>query len=169
MNNIFRIDTGNTHGWQVRIQRNNRLYSRFFADSKFSSSADGRRAAESYRDEMIGKLGAADPAVSHLHTAEAKRKAWEAVSRTGIEGLGVTWQTETGGAKYPYVQAHWVGDDGRRRASKRSIEKHGVQSATRHVCDLLVRHHHGYDDVEALYRKAIRRVNRLLREGPGPA
>ena len=34
--NLFRIDTGNTHGWQVRIERNKTLYSKFFSDSLFT-------------------------------------------------------------------------------------------------------------------------------------
>jgi hypothetical protein len=166
MNNIFRIDTGNTHGWQVRIQRNKKLHSRFFSDSRFNSRDSSLHAAERYRDDLLSKVGRAQPSVGHLHTARAKRKAWEALTRTGIEGLGVTWQMEKSGQRYPYVQAHWVDPEGIRRASKRSIEKHGVQEATRHICRLLVANHGQYASEDALYRKAIRRVNRVLRDGP---
>jgi hypothetical protein len=166
MNNIFRIDTGNTHGWQVRVQRNKKLHSRFFSDSRFESRDQSRVAAELFRDELLDKVGRAQPAVGHLHTARAKRRAWEALTRTGIEGLGVTWQMEKSGQRYPYVQAHWVDNEGTRRASKRSIEKHGVQEATRHICRLLVQNHNRYESEDHLYRKAIRRVNRVLRDGP---
>jgi hypothetical protein len=166
MNNIFRIDTGNTHGWQVRVQRNKRLHSRFFSDSKFNSRDNSYDAASQYRDELISRVGKAHPSVAHLHTERAKRRAWESLTRTGIEGLGVTWQMEKSGQRYPYIQAHWVDGTGVRRASKRSVEKHGVQDATRHICSLLVEHQDQYDSVDELYRKAIRRVNKLLKDGP---
>lgn len=166
MNNIFRIDTGNTHGWQVRVQRRRKLHSRFFSDGRFTSVDESRSAAERYRDELLERVGRAEPAVGHLHTARAKRKAWEALTRTGIEGLGVTWQQEKSGQLYAYVQAHWVDTAGRRRASKRSVSKHGVQEATRHICRVLVANDHRYDSEDQLYRRAIRRINRLLRDGP---
>jgi hypothetical protein len=166
MNNIFRIDTGNTHGWQVRVQRNKKLHSRFFSDSRFPSRDSSRLAAELFRDELLSRVGHPQPSVGHLHTARAKRRAWEALTRTGIEGLGVTWQQEKSGQRYPYVQAHWVDTEGTRRASKRSVEKYGAQEATRYICRLLVANHPQYENEDRLYRKAIRRVNRLLRDGP---
>ena len=51
--NINRIDTKSTHGWQVRIMRDNKNYSKFFSDSKHDSREDALKAAQDHRDKLL--------------------------------------------------------------------------------------------------------------------
>lgn len=66
--NIFRIDKvgsnkkkGETHGWQVRIQRDNKPTSKFFSDNRFPSKDLALEAAQKFRDEMYEILGISSP------------------------------------------------------------------------------------------------------------
>lgn len=66
LQNIFRLDKGQvtgkasrgaTHGWQVRITRDKKNYSRSFADSIFGSPEASLEAAKKFRDERFEELG----------------------------------------------------------------------------------------------------------------
>lgn len=55
--NVVRIDTrpdrsvrGVTHGWQVRIQSNYRVHTKFFSDSKCGGRRGAKLAAIAYRN-----------------------------------------------------------------------------------------------------------------------
>jgi len=57
MHNITRIDQDkkNTHGYYVRIQRDNNRISTFFSDKKYGGKADALQAAKEYRDRELEK------------------------------------------------------------------------------------------------------------------
>lgn len=122
--NISRIDTGNTHGWQVRFKRQGRMHSRFFADKKWGGREQALALALQWRDEKRLKL----PVPADPHEARGKR------SETGVRGLAVGYQDVGNGTKKPYVQISYQGEDGRRRSSSFSVEKWGWRRAIWKAC-----------------------------------
>lgn len=133
--NIFRIETGNTIGWQVRIERRKRSYSKFFSDALHDGTAPALQAALQWRNTALTRLPDHEVATSHLHTPRNKRKAAEAMNRTGVIGIGFSLYTLRHGDKAPYVTCHWRDPaTGERRSSSFSINKHGLRGALRLAC-----------------------------------
>src|SRR5690606_7736611 len=101
-----------THGWQVRVRRDGRRLSKFFADARHGGREGALEAAVLYRDHLI----------EHLPEPDARpRKAW---SNTGVVGLSVREKKEAqqkrrGGASTGkvYVQINWVDGDGKRHGA----------------------------------------------------
>lgn len=137
--NIFRIDTGHTHGWQVRIRRRGEMNSAFFSDSKFESKEAGLQAALEKRDAMLDDLPPKqenDPDFKE----EVDERRWRAVTSTGVRGLGFTMKlnNSTSDKHQPHVSGHWCDDDGTWHTISRSIYKYGLEDAIREVATHLV-------------------------------
>lgn len=166
--NVFRIETGNTIGWQVRIERRKEKYSRFFSDSIHGGTDRALQQALAWRDETLARLPAHEIATAHLHTPRNKRKAAEAQNRTGVIGIGFSMYTQKSGAKLPYITCHWRDPEtGVRRSSSFSITKHGLRGALKLACRRL-REGQGEKPTPAqvayLVRKALPGVQRLYDE-----
>ncbi len=167
--NVKRIDTGHTHGWQVHAQRNGELHTKLFSDKKCGSREEALEKALAYRDELLKELPEIPRSPGHLHTSEMRHRAWKQLTQTGVMGIGLTWQSSSGG-KYPYVQAMWKDPDGTPRARARSISLYGPESALEQVCRLLYegRRETG-PDPEILYEQALPAVERFLEYPPKEA
>ena len=112
-----------THGWQVRVRRDGKRLSKFFADARFEGKEGALEAAILYRDELLQELPPPD---------SRPRKAW---SNTGVVGLSVREKQERKGASGKmYVQLNWVDADGRRRGASYSVEKWGLRRALWNGC-----------------------------------
>ena len=74
MENISRVDSGATHGWSVRFQRDGQKHARFFYDSRYDDGAEGAlKAARRWRNRMRRQLGPADaPDPRRMFTREAR-------------------------------------------------------------------------------------------------
>jgi AP2 domain len=120
---ISRIDQPEryNHGYYVRLTRNRKTQSKFFADKANGGKRAALRAAKQHEAEL-------------LKQAEAKsgkrRQKVSARNRSGIVGVsrGV-W--EEGGREAAYWQAAWVGGRGERRSKKYSVNKYGEERAKR--------------------------------------
>lgn len=168
--NVFRIITGNTVGWQVRIERNKRQYNRLFSDGVYGTTEAALRAALAWRDGLLDLLPPHRISTAHLRTKRNKRKAAQAMNRTGVIGIGFSMHTQRSGNQTPYVTCHWRDDEtGRRCSTSFSIEKHGLRAATMYACKRL-REGQGQSvsinqlnymvrkalpNLEALYQKAV--------------
>lgn len=119
-----------THGWQVRVRRDGRRLSKFFADARFQGREGALEAALLFRDELLDEL----PDV------ESKpRKAW---SNTGVVGLSVREKQEAkgkGGGGKVYVQLNWIDAEGKRHGASYSVEKWGLRRALWNGCLRLYR------------------------------
>lgn len=117
-----------THGWQVRVRRDGRRLSKFFADARHGGRDGALEAAMDYRDRLLDQLPEPDA---------RPRKAW---SNTGVVGLSVREKQERKGAGgKTYVQLNWVDGDGRRRGASYSVEKWGLRRALWNGCLRLYR------------------------------
>lgn len=130
MENISRVDSGATHGWSVRFQREGEKHARFFYDARYEGGAEGAlRAARRWRNRTRREIGPADaPDPGRMLTPEAREKNRQSVSRTGVTGIGFQVR-EFAAHRVPYVTAYWIDPDGRRRMTSFSIGRHGVGGA----------------------------------------
>ena len=77
---IMRMDSIRTHGWQVRIKRGRKVYSKFFSDRKLGSKRKSLAAAKLWRDEVIRMRGHAKRGIQ----IPAKEKIPQAEKDAGI-------------------------------------------------------------------------------------
>ena len=71
--NLFRIDTGRTHGWQVRIIRDGERHTKLFSDKKYGGEEAAYEKALAHRNEKLEEL--ADlPEEGPLQTEEVHRR-----------------------------------------------------------------------------------------------
>jgi hypothetical protein len=54
--NVYWIETSDTRGWYVNIQRNGKKYQKFFAIRLHGGKAQARTAAARWRDQVLAKL-----------------------------------------------------------------------------------------------------------------
>ncbi|PSQ88170.1 MAG: hypothetical protein BRD30_07480 [Bacteroidetes bacterium QH_2_63_10] len=54
--NLFRIDTGRTHGWQVRIIRDGERHTKLFSDKKYGGEEAAYEKALAHRNEKLEEL-----------------------------------------------------------------------------------------------------------------
>lgn len=166
--NVFRIDTGRTHGWQVRIRRNGEWHRKFFSDSKFDSQEAAFEAAVEHRDDVLEDLpdlpGDPDEA-GHLHTDAVDERRWESVTRTGVKGLGFTMKTysQAKNDKRPYVNAYWT-EEGTRRSTSYSVIKHGLSSALKRAAEALTENADHDSTVEEMMETAQPAIADLLEQ-----
>ena len=160
--NLFRIDTGRTHGWQVRIIRDGDRHTKLFSDKKYGGEEAAYEKALAHRNEKLEELPDL-PEEGPLQTDEVHRRRWEAVTRTGVKGIGFTMTTYSRAtdAKRPYISVHWPGKE-RWRCTSFSIVKHGVQGALNEAAETLVEHTDPEMTVEEMIDTARPAVERLL-------
>ncbi|WP_397547717.1 AP2 domain-containing protein [Rhodothermus marinus] len=163
--NIFRIDVHATHGWQVRIQRQNKSYTQFFSDKKYGSPKKAFEAALAYRDQLLQELPPPIDPTARLRTPEVRQKAAASINRSGVIGIGFSVKVTRQGIRRPYVQGYWIDADGRRRATSRSIEAHGLKGALELVCRKLyeVQANRGLS-VEEMVQRALPTLEQLYRQ-----
>ncbi len=121
-NNLYRIDTSNTHGWQFRKFHNGNQLSKLFSDKKYGGKDESYLAACQYRDEIVGGL----------HHYRFRRRP-QSNSRTGYSGVSITTEKRKGQDVRVY-QVHWVDKLGKRHnkrffAHKYQSEEDALEAA----------------------------------------
>lgn len=162
--NVFRIDTGRTHGWQVRITRDGDRHTKLFSDSVHGGKEAAYEAAVEHRNEKLAELpDLPDGPAGQLHTDEVHERRWQSVTRTGVKGLGFTMTTYSTATddKRPYVSAHWPGED-RWRCTSFSIVKHGLRGALNEAAETLAAHADPEMSVEEMIETAEPAIAELL-------
>ena len=171
--NISRLDprnskkAANTRGWWVRIQRNGKVTSQLFSDSRYGGIPGALEAAMAWRDEQLAHLGqggSGDP--TRMWTPAALEKMRQAVSKTGVTGISVAIH-EYPTTRVPYVTAYWIDEDGRRRHTSFSAARHGVKGALRLAAKARARtsNWHGSKPMSSkkLFDAAYERVNEMVK------
>ena len=132
--NVFRIDIEPsddhpnrhpTHGWQVRIKRHKKQYTKYFSDKKHGSNEEALEEAITYRDELLEELP--EPQDPVERSARAR-------SKTGVVGLNFCHKDDGSGTLKPYVQLSWLEDDGTRRSAAFSVNKWNLRRAVWKAC-----------------------------------
>jgi hypothetical protein len=117
---IRRIDSHNTHGYQVHVQRNGKVITKHFSDSHYPSPAQARKAAMAYRDQILAE---APP--------PANKRSYRTVchSNTGEVGISLTYMTRRSGERKPYITVSASPSPGKMVGRKFSIERYGYEGA----------------------------------------
>ena len=123
--NITRLDTS-TRGYQVRLCRRGKYYSKLFSDSEFGGKRKALQAAREYRDTMIKEL-------AHREITR-KQLAKRANSRNTSGIIGVRFVQEedaraAAGVVYEYWEAQWSPAPGVRSKKRFSVQKYGYDQA----------------------------------------
>jgi hypothetical protein len=125
---IYRDDTSRTMGWEVRIKRQKRTWTRLFSDSVLGGYAKALVAAQAWRDEVWRKVSGPDYEVWRRARPNASNTSGAAgVSRSVIRNA-------KSGRVYAYWSAYWQGLNGKRRSRAVSVAKHGEEAAKALAC-----------------------------------
>lgn len=79
MTGIYRIDHHGPRGWRVSLQRQNKIYTRKFSDHRYRGTAEALKAAETYRDSLVGQ----HPRMSRRAQCEILKRN----NRSGVSGV----------------------------------------------------------------------------------
>ena len=110
---VTRMDYGKTHGWNVRISFEGKIYRKLFSDKQHGGKNCALLAAISYRDDLRKKLG--KPATS-------KKVVTKANNSTGVVGVYLN-------KKNNKFEVFWKNHLGKTGHTNYSIAKHGKQKA----------------------------------------
>jgi len=124
---ITRVDTDSngTHAWRVTIQRRNEIVVRPFSDGVHGGKAKALKAAQAFRDEMLGEMHSPDFVVW-------RRNRKRVNNTSGVVGVGryVSRHVHEGRViERPSWQAFWTDESGRRVSRKFSVAVHGEKQA----------------------------------------
>jgi predicted metalloprotease len=128
---VIRIDSDSTHGWQVRVYRHGKTYSRLFSDRKCGGRDEAFVAAVAFRDEL-------EQEVMALPEAEPKRRLirHNKNNATGVLGISRTFKRDRHGRRHEVYAVSWNPDAGRARGTSFSISKYGDDTAFKMACRL---------------------------------
>jgi hypothetical protein len=118
--NIRRIDSPKSHGYQVHVERDGKVITKHFADSRYASPAQARKAAMAFRDQVLTEV-----------PPPANRRGYRTVahSNTGEVGISLTYMTRRSGDRKPYITVSASPAPGKMVGRKFSIERYGYEGA----------------------------------------
>lgn len=128
---IIRIDSDTTHGWQVRVYRHGKTYSRLFSDRKLGGREAAFEAAVAYREEL-------ETEVSQLPDAAPRRRLIRSNKNnsTGVVGISRTYKRDRRGVRHDVYAVSWNPEPGVARGTSFSIKRYGEDQAFRLACKL---------------------------------
>lgn len=130
-----------THGWQVRVSIRGERKTKFFADRKYGGRDKALEKAVEHREVLLAQR-------PKSYGPEDRRP--QARNTSGVPGIRLTFKRGL-----PYVEANWVGDDGRQVASF-SVERYGLRKAAWNACKARAqgRGLRSVDRVQSMFEKA---------------
>jgi hypothetical protein len=122
---ITRLDLEDTHnhGFMVRLFREGKRYSAYFADSKCGGKRNAKKMAQEWYQEMLAKLGPANNKGCLDRLTER--------NTTGIVGVHIAVSTDTrwAGGTYKAYCSSWVLESGKRQKIAFSWKRYGKAKA----------------------------------------
>ena len=124
----FELETSQSHGYLVRICRDGKKSSEFFADRQHGGKRNAKKMAKQRYAELCEQLGAAN--VRPTKGLLTKRNT------TGIVGVHIANSVDTRWKNCEYTSycASWIADDGSRQKISFSCNKHGASAAFELAC-----------------------------------
>jgi hypothetical protein len=128
---VIRIDSESTHGWQVRVYRHGKTYSKLFSDRKCGGREEAFEAAMLFRDELEAE-------VETMPAAESQRRIinHNKNNLTGVLGISRTFKRDRHGRRHEVYAVSWNPEPGKARGTSFSIAKYGEEDAFRMACKL---------------------------------
>lgn len=128
---VIRIDSDSTHGWQVRVYRDGRTFSRLFSDKKWGGRDDAFEAAQRYRQELLEEV-AQLPAKTRRRRLIRHNKS----NTSGVVGVSRTYKRDRRGIRHEVYAVSWNPEPGVARGTSYSIKRYGEDTAFRLACQL---------------------------------
>ena len=128
---VIRIDSDSTHGWQVRVYRHGKTYSKLFSDKKCKGRDKAFEAAVSYRDQLMAEVA------SLPNQAPRRRLIRHNKGNTsGVVGISRTHKRDRRGVQHELYAVSWNPEPGVARGTSFSIKRYGEDEAFRRACEL---------------------------------
>ena len=128
---IIRIDSDSTHGWQVRVYRHGRTYSRLFSDRKMGGKEEAYQAALAYRSELEEEVDQIPAPPPRRRLVQRNRN-----NSTGVVGISRTYKRDRRGVRHEVYAVSWNPEPGVARGTSFSIKRYGEDTAFRLACKL---------------------------------
>jgi hypothetical protein len=128
---VIRIDSDSTHGWQVRVYRHGKTYSKLFSDRKHGGREEAFEAAVAYRKELEAEVAAMPEAAPRRRLIRRNKN-----NSTGVVGISRTYKRDRRGIKHEVYAVSWNPEPGVARGTSFSIKRYGEDTAFRLACEL---------------------------------
>lgn len=128
---IIRIDSDSTHGWQVRVYRHGKTYSRLFSDRKCGDKDKAFEAAVAYRRELEKEVAALPESAPRRRLIHKNKN-----NSSGVVGISRTFKRDRRGIKHEVYAVSWNPEPGVARGTSFSIKKYGEEEAFKMACRL---------------------------------
>ena len=128
---VIRIDSDSTHGWQVRVYRHGKTYSKLFSDRKHGGREESFAAASAYREELEAEVAALPEAAPRRRLIRHNKN-----NSTGVVGISRTYKRDRRGIKHEVYAVSWNPEPGVARGTSFSIKRYGEDTAFRLACEL---------------------------------
>ncbi|NTW49676.1 MAG: hypothetical protein HGB19_08130 [Chlorobiales bacterium] len=131
---ISRIDTSNTHGWFVRVYRDEAIYSKLFSDRRHGGKRKALEAAMAYRDELetlLNKTGNSPRQNTRMPVVVRNKR-----NKTGVIGVCLRTRQLGDGKISQCYSVTWAPEPGIQRCTSFSVAKWGKKEAFRKACEL---------------------------------
>ena len=128
---VIRIDSDSTHGWQVRVYRHGKTYSRLFSDRKYGGKEKAFDAAKAYRQELEAEVAAMPEGAPRRRLIRRNKN-----NSTGVVGISRTFKRDRRGIKHEVYAVSWNPEPGVARGTSFSIKKYGEDEAFKRACRL---------------------------------
>ena len=128
---VIRIDSDSTHGWQVRVYRHGKTYSKLFSDRRHGGKEEAFEAALAYREELEREVAALPEAAPRRRLIRSNKN-----NATGVVGISRTYKRDRRGVKHEVYAVSWNPEPGVARGTSFSIKKYGEDAAFKRACKL---------------------------------
>ncbi|MGB3545295.1 hypothetical protein [Rubrivirga sp.] len=128
---VIRIDSDSTHGWQVRVYRDGKTYSRLFSDRKCGGRDKSFEAAREYREKLLEEVAELPAAPKRRRLVTSNRG-----NTSGVVGISRTFKRDRRGVRHEVYAVSWNPEPGLARGTSFSIKRYGEDTAFRMACQL---------------------------------
>ena len=128
---VIRIDSDSTHGWQVRVYRHGKTYSKLFSDKKCGGRDESFQAAVVYRESLSSQVAALPDAAPRRRLIRHNKG-----NTSGVVGVSRTFKRDRRGVRHEVYAVSWNPEPGVARGTSFSIKRYGEDTAFRLACEL---------------------------------
>ncbi len=128
---VIRIDSDSTHGWQVRVYRHGKTYSKLFSDRRQGGKEESFKQASAYRQDLEREVAALPEAAPRRRLISSNKN-----NATGVVGISRTFKRDRRGIKHEVYAVSWNPEPGAARGTSFSTKKYGEDAAFKHACAL---------------------------------
>ena len=128
---VIRIDSDSTHGWQVRVYRDGKTYSRLFSDKKAGGREEAFKAAKAFRQTLVEEVAELPATPRRRRLIRRNRN-----NSSGVVGVSRTFKSDRRGVRHEVYAVSWNPEPGVARGTSFSIKRYGEDTAFRLACQL---------------------------------